>query len=117
MGWHVRLTVRYGQALELHERVGDLVGSSSLRTNLAQLHMRRGELDSARELVNTSIAQKSLLNDGYGLAIALYTKGLIETESGDVAAARTLFNEALTHATRIEEQPIIDEIQSVLKTL
>lgn len=107
----------YGRALELHDRIGDVVGGSSLKTNLAQLHMRRGDLDSAEVLIEQSIAVKRTLNDGYGLAIALYTRGLIASERNDNPSALTWLLEARTIAEEVKEQLVIDEIDSAISTL
>jgi tetratricopeptide (TPR) repeat protein len=107
----------YGRALKLHDRIGDVVGGSSLKTNLAQLHMRRGDLDSAEVLIEQSIAVKRSLSDGYGLAIALYTRGLIAAERNDKPSALTWLLEARTIAEDVQEQIVIDEINSAISTL
>ncbi|MCX6141394.1 MAG: tetratricopeptide repeat protein [Candidatus Kapabacteria bacterium] len=107
----------YGQALELHERIGDIVGGSSLRTNLAQLYLRQGDLETAHNLIATSISTKRTLQDGYGLAIALYTKGLIEIEEMNISAARVSLEESRTIAVDVREQMVIDEIDKAIASI
>ncbi|MBK6291529.1 MAG: tetratricopeptide repeat protein [Ignavibacteria bacterium] len=107
----------YGRALELHERIADVVGGSSLKTNLAQLHMRRGDLDAAEVLIEQSIAAKRSLDDGYGLAIALYTRGLIAAERNDKPSALKWLLEARSIAETVQEQLVIDEINSAISTI
>ncbi|MBC8125058.1 MAG: tetratricopeptide repeat protein [Candidatus Kapabacteria bacterium] len=104
-------TLVYGRALELHERIGDVVGGSSLRTNMAQLHMRQGDLLTASQLIDVSIAMKRTLDDGYGLAIALYTRGLIELENKNRFGARISLEEARTIAHEIQELLVLEEIE------
>ncbi|MBK9184519.1 MAG: tetratricopeptide repeat protein [Ignavibacteria bacterium] len=106
----------YGRALELHERIADVVGGSSLKTNLAQLHMRRGDLDAAEVLIEQSIAAKRSLDDGYGLAIAL--------SHADSSPPNAMTNpqpswllEARSIAETVQEQLVIDEINSAISTL
>lgn len=107
----------YGRALELHERIADVVGGSSLRTNLAQLHLRRGDLEAAEILIEQSIAVKRSLDDGYGLAIALYTRGLIAAERHDNPSALKWLLEARSIAEAVQEHLVIDEINSAIATL
>ncbi len=113
-GQYHEATLVYGRALELHERIGDAVGGSSLRTNMAQLHLRQCDVQSASLLIESSIATKRTLDDGYGLAIALYTRGLIELENNDTSGARISLEEARDVAQEIQEQLVLEEIERKL---
>ncbi|MBK9181976.1 MAG: tetratricopeptide repeat protein [Ignavibacteria bacterium] len=79
--------------------------------------MRRGDLDAAEVLIEQSIAAKRSLDDGYGLAIALYTRGLIAAERNDKPSALKWLLEARSIAETVQEQLVIDEINSAISTL
>lgn len=105
---------RYQTALRLHDTIGDVVGASSLRTNLAQLAYREQRFDDALELIEQSIATKRRIDDHYGLGIALYTRGIVRNECGDQQEGRNDLEEALSIFESIKEQTMIEEVRSVI---
>ncbi|CAN5395451.1 hypothetical protein BH10BAC6_BH10BAC6_13040 [soil metagenome] len=106
---------RYTMALTLHDAIGDVVGASSLRTNLAQLAYKEQRWDDASMLIEQSITMKRAIGDLYGLGIALYTRGVLRHEGGATDDARQDLQESLSIFESIKEQPMIDEVLSLLK--
>jgi tetratricopeptide (TPR) repeat protein len=106
---------RFSLALALHDTIGDVVGASSLRTNLAQLAYREQRWDDAHALIEQSITTKRVIGDHYGLGIALYTRGILRHERGATAEARADLQESLSIFEHIKEQPMIDEVTSLLR--
>jgi len=117
LGKTVEARERYDSALRIHDSIGDVVGASSLRTNLAQLAYREQRWDDAHALIEESIAAKRAIDDHYGLGIALYTRGILRQESGATADARIDLEESLSIFQAIKEQPMIDEVLSLIAQL
>lgn len=105
----------YQEALTLHDRVGDRVGSSSLRTNLAQMEYERGNYETAFSMLNDSIAQKVELGERYGECIARYSRGLVLHAMGRKDEALRDLEEARTIAIDMREQLVIDEIDRAME--
>jgi predicted ATPase/DNA-binding CsgD family transcriptional regulator len=79
-----------GEALQLPEIVATALG------RLAHLCLFRNEFGRAGELASASFEQFCLLGDGWGMAFALATRGLIARSQGLVADAFQYLQDSLT---------------------
>ena len=84
----------YAQSLALHEQLGDDHGRAVALHRLGIQAMRRGELDEARRLVETSHVIHERHEDVFGLAQTVGTLGAIERDSGHGDTAYELVSES-----------------------
>jgi tetratricopeptide (TPR) repeat protein len=63
--------------------------------NLAIMHQRRGELESARRLYNESLEINNGFGDQRGIASTLHQFGRLAQDQGEIEEARHLYNESL----------------------
>lgn len=106
----------YEESLELHERIGDRVGVASLCTNLGQLHLDAGNVEDALILFEKSIEIKRARNDGYGLAIALYSRAVARRLCGDHEGCARDLRESREIAVSIGEASVIAEVERLMSS-
>jgi predicted ATPase/class 3 adenylate cyclase len=82
------------RALEISRRLDDASGMSQALTDLANWHLRRGDLVAARELLQQSADLSHRARDSVRLALALHVLGEAELEFGDANQAIELLEQS-----------------------
>jgi tetratricopeptide (TPR) repeat protein len=77
---------------------------AALAHNLAVIHQRRGELESARQLYNESLEIEKRLGNQSGIAITLHQLAMLAQDQGKIEEARRLYNESLEIEKRLGNQ-------------
>lgn len=81
------------QARDLYAAFGDEHGLSDAINCLGESDFRQARWDSARQLINESLAIRRRLGDAREIAYGLMNLGVIEAQTGDLHKAKDLFQE------------------------
>jgi tetratricopeptide (TPR) repeat protein len=85
-----------------HSQIESLV--AALANNLAVIHQRRGELESARRLYNESLEIAKRLGNQSGIANTLHQLAMLAQAQGEIEEARRLYNESLEIEKKLDNQ-------------
>ncbi len=85
----------YRQALEIDERLGNLVGMATIYHNLGNLAYLRGDYDTAKSRFRQSLEINELLGNQAGLASNYGHLGMLAQDRGDYDTAEFRYGQAL----------------------
>lgn len=94
-GLHAQARIEYQHMIELATTVGDEHAGARGYNNLGLVAEAAGEIDTAREQFQQSLARFHDLDDSLGEAMCLSNLGLVARKAGDLAAAQDHTEESL----------------------
>jgi tetratricopeptide (TPR) repeat protein len=109
--------LRYRQALEQCEAVGDLLMVSRAYHALAGLHWRRDEIELALEQMERAAETSRGIGYGPGIAHGLVALGHIHAQAGRPERAREHWQDAVSWLRLTEDESGLAEIQALLGAL
>jgi tetratricopeptide (TPR) repeat protein len=95
------------EAIEVFRKVGDKEGLAASSNNVGDVLLNRGELKTARKLLEQALDGYRLTGDRAGMALAMVDLGQIDLLKGELAAARTNYQEAVTIAIQAGDKSAI----------
>ncbi|GAA3848820.1 hypothetical protein GCM10022243_13560 [Saccharothrix violaceirubra] len=103
--------------LEVHTRLGDLDGIAGANWDLARLNLSQQDHESAAPRLIESYSINRRLQRAEGIAVVGTTLAQLLAAAGETVQARQIADESLQAATKIENQALVEQLNSLIDRL